>query len=62
MRRELLMVFFAALAAVAMPAALHFYNKVLVLEGDLHSMQSRLYTCTNAPREGLTTSADSALR
>jgi hypothetical protein len=41
MRRDLLILLFAALAAMTMPLALHFYNKARLLEADIASMQLR---------------------
>jgi hypothetical protein len=46
MRRDVLMLLFAALAAISAPLALHFYNKARTLEADLGLMQGRLQSCT----------------
>jgi hypothetical protein len=49
MRRDVLMLLFATLAAVSIPLALHFYNKARTYEVDLRLMHGRMQSCT-APR------------
>jgi hypothetical protein len=49
MRRDALMLLFAALAAVSTPLALHFYNKARTLEVDVGLMQDRVQSCTERP-------------
>jgi hypothetical protein len=46
MRRDILILLFAALAATTGPAALHFYNKSTSLQEDVGAMQSRLRACS----------------
>jgi hypothetical protein len=45
MRHDILIVLFAALAAVTGPTALHFYNKSQTLEEDLARLQRTAPQC-----------------
>jgi hypothetical protein len=52
MRRDILLLLFAALTATTGPMALHFYNKATSLEADVEAMQSRLRACWSEPVSG----------